>query len=172
MGSLGRSLAGLSPAAPGDNTLDSIRMQQSQRTRLDSADGADLALFTASGDGPSTGGGVRQLSRDRERSSTTSRTEDRDSFDLHELDEDMPFAWAEADGGLSSASLMMGPAVDSVGAQLLHGLSIHSGGQGHSNGQGAYGSDRQYDGYQYGDANRTRNDRNMSNSTYTAAVSL
>lgn len=168
MGSLGRSLAGLSPAAPGDNTLDSIRLQQSQRTRLDSADGADLALFTASGDGPSLSSangpsGARQLSK--ERSSTTSRT---DSFDLHEgLDEDMPFAWAEADGP-SSASLMMTPAVDSVGAQLLHGLSIHSGGQGQ--GQGGYGSDRQFDSYQYGDPNRGRNERSMSNSTYTAAV--
>ena len=164
LGSLGKSFASLSPARPGDNTLDSVRLQQSQRTRLDSADLTELH-FGGSGDG--TG---RQISK--ERSSTTSRGSD--SFDLHELEEDMPFAWADGDT-MTNASLLVAPAVDSVGAQLLHGLSIHS--SHHPSAQGPGGQGYGYDSYQYGDPSRNGGGGSggagggrpsMSNSTYTA----
>lgn len=121
---LARSFA-LQPALPGDNTLDAIRLQQSQRTRRDSADASDMAYYTDNGGGSR---GARQLSGEKERSSTTSRGSG--SFDLPGPDEDMFFAFADADmmlgpgrsgaGGLGGSMARVAPLPDSLGVPLLH----------------------------------------------------
>jgi hypothetical protein len=49
------------------------------------------------------------------------RSSDGTDQELH-FDEDLPFAWADSEGGASAASAPS-IAADSVGASLLHGLS-------------------------------------------------
>jgi len=61
----------------------------------------------------------------------------------------------------------MSPAVDSVGAQLLQGLSIHSSSAAAPSGQ-YQDNMNMYNQY---DHHRTMGRSSMSNSTYTAAVS-
>lgn len=160
---LSRSLAQITKH-DSDNTLDAVLLQESQRRRLESGEGSDL-LPRLSGDGRSGDG--RHPSKDR--SSGGSR--DDPAFDM-DFEEDMPFAWAESE--IATSGSMIPAATDSVGAQLLYGLSKMSlqppsYGQGQGQGFGALGSPQQFS---YGNEGPSRYPGPGSSSSYTGAVSI
>jgi len=177
-GSLGRSLANLSlslaPPPGDDNTLDTLRFQQQQLQQQNSQYpwyGNPARPYSNSGDVADGPGGGRQLSKE---SNTSSLDLGGTGTGLEDLEEDMPFAWTEADSNNhpyhhssgTSASLLMSPAVDSVGAQLLQGLSIHSSSTAAPpHGQYQDNMHNPYDPHR----DRAMGRSNMSNSTYTAA---
>lgn len=150
---LSRSLAQLA-RNDSDNTLDAVLMQESQRRRLESGEESDL-LPRLSGEG-------RRPSKDR--SSGGSREDA--GFDMED-DEELPFAWAESE--IASSGTIVPPVSDSVGAQLLYGMSrmsVHAQSQGANQDQGL-GQGQ----FSYGNDGPPASRFLGGNSSYTGAVS-
>jgi len=128
-----------------DNTLEAARLLESQRYSLENADSMDMYAFRSSFDNNS---GSRQLSKERSSDGTDA--------DLRYLDEELPFAWGESDMSLGAVAVSprMG---DSVGAQLVYGMSKMSFSGERSSGAGGVG------GFGYGQHT------GGNNSSYTGA---